>query len=133
MARDPSVPLEGVRRRFERWRRTRRGRSRVPEGLWAAAVKAARGCGIHCTARALRVDYYSLKKRVEQEAARTPGVPDAEAGAPFIELALPGRVGSCQCILELENADGAKMRVDWKGVEAPDLAALSRSLWGRGS
>ena len=131
--RDLSARLEGVRRRFERWRRTRRVRSRVPEPLWAAAVKMARICGIHRTARALRVDYYVLKKRVEQQVAQTPGVPEAGAVATFIELASPARAGSCECILELENVGGAKMRVHLKGVEAPDLAALSRSLWDVGS
>ena len=128
-----SVGLEGVRRRFERWRRTRRVRSRVPESLWAAAVKMARVCGVHRIARALRVDYYSLKKRVEQEVAKTPGVPEVGAGATFVELASPARVGPCECTLELENASGAKMRVHLKGVEAPDLTGLSRSLWDLGS
>ena len=39
--RDLPAGLEGVRRRFERWRRTRRGASRIPDPLWAAAVKVA--------------------------------------------------------------------------------------------
>jgi hypothetical protein len=128
-----SVQLEGVRRRFERWRRTRRVRSQVPESLWAAAVKMAGVCGVHRTARTLRVDYYSLRKRVEQEVTQTPGVAEARVGATFVELVSPTRVGPCECPLELENASGAKMRVHLKGVEAPDLAALSRSLWDLGS
>ena len=135
-AGDLSVGLEGVQRRFERWRRTRRVRSRVPESLWDTAVKMARVCGVHRTARALRVDYYSLRKRVEQEAATTPGAPEAGAGATFLELAPPADhgfaavpVGCCECTLELENVGGAKMRVHLKGVQAPDLAALSRSFW----
>ena len=35
-----------------------------------------------------------------------------------------------ECILELEDVAGAKMRIHIKGMEAPDLAALSRSFWG---
>jgi len=46
-ARDVSVALEGVRRRFERWRRAHRPRSRISDSLWAAAVRAAGTCGIH--------------------------------------------------------------------------------------
>ena len=49
--------LEGVRRRFERWRRTREGGTRIPETLWAAAVKVAGVYGIHRTAKTLRVNY----------------------------------------------------------------------------
>ena len=53
--------LERLRRRFERWRRTRKVRGRIPDLLWTAAVKLAADYGTHRTARALRVDYYALK------------------------------------------------------------------------
>jgi len=98
--------------------------------LWASAVKAAGKYGIHRTAKALRVDYYALKKRVEEEtAAGASNTPPRGAGATFLELAPPARTGSCECTLEFDRADGAKMRVHLQGVEAPDLTALSRSFW----
>jgi hypothetical protein len=50
-----------------------------------------------------------------------------------VELARPAEASSGECILELEDVGGAKMRVHLKGVEAPDLVALSRSFWGVGS
>jgi hypothetical protein len=121
--------LEGVRRRFERWRRTPNVRSRIPDPLWAAAVKMARSYGICRTARALRVNYYALKKRVEQASAAAPGLREGGAVATFLELAPPASAGCCECTWELEDAGGAKMRVHLKGFEAPDLAALSRSFW----
>jgi hypothetical protein len=122
--------LEGLRQRFEGWRRTRKMRSRIPEPLWASAVKLADRYGTHRTAKALRVNYYALKKRAEGETATgASNVPPRGAGATFLELAPPARTGSCQCTLEFEDADGAKMRVHLKDVESPDLAALSRSFW----
>ena len=122
--------LEEARRRFERWRRTRKVRSRIPEPLWASAVKLAGRYGIHRTAKALRVDYYSLKKRVEgRPAATASNVPGATAGATFLELPAAAWTGSGECTLELEDAGGAKMRVHLKGFAAPDLAALGRSFW----
>ena len=134
--RDLPARLEGLRRRFERWRRTRKVRSRIPEPLWAAAVKLAGRCGLHRTAKALRVDYYALKKRVEQKAAvaGTQQAPAATAGkaaaeATFLELPAAAWAGSGECTLDLEDAGGAKLRVHLKGFEAPDLAALSRSFW----
>ena len=152
--RDLPARLEGVRRRFERWRRTRRVRSRIPEPLWASAVKAAGTYGIHRTAKALRLDYYSLKERVEQTRAATVGKVPAKrraitaskvaakkraatagktragvAGATFLELPAPAWSGCGECTLELEDAGGAKMRVHLKGVEAPDLTALAQSFW----
>ena len=128
--RDLPARLEGVRRRFEGWRRTRKVRTHIPERLWASAVKLATRYGIHRTAKVLRVDYYALKKRVEQGAAVIASrVPAKRATAEFLELPSAPWAGSGECSLELENAGGAKLRVHLKGFEAPDLAALSRSFW----
>jgi len=123
--------LEGIQRRFERWRRTRKIPSRIPEPLWAAAVKIASTYGMSRTAHTLRVNYNALKKRID-EAAAAPGGPEKNAVTTFLELAPPTRVGSCDCTLELENASGAKMRIHLQGDETPDLAALSRSFWNPG-
>jgi len=128
--------LEDVRRRFERWRQAHQTRSRIPDSLWAAAARAASRCGIHRTSRALRLDYYALKERVEQQSAAIVA-PAAKAVAnqhfpslpAFLELAPSASIGSCECTLELENAAGAKMRVHLKNIAMPDLAALSRSFW----
>ena len=55
--------LEAGRRRFERWRRTRQGHSRIPEPLWMSAVKLAGAYGLCRTARTLGLDYNALKRR----------------------------------------------------------------------
>jgi hypothetical protein len=122
--------LEKVRRRFEAWRRNRTVRTRIPDSLWAAAVKVAERHGVHRTAKALRVDYYGLKKRVEEKADPSANVPVRGDVATFVELASPLSAGSVECLVELEDDSGAKMRVHLKGVEAPDLVALSGSFWG---
>jgi len=128
--RDLPARLEGLRRRFEQWRRTRKGRERIPEPLWVAAVKVAAKYGLHRTAKVLRVDYYALKKRAEGAPAGIASKAPAEVGrAQFLELPAAAWVGSGECTLELEDAGGAKLRVHLKGFEAPDLAALSRSFW----
>ena len=138
--RDLPARLEGVRRRFERWRRSRKIRTRIPEPLWASAVKVADRYGIHRTAKALRVDYYALKERVEQNAVSAgaqrgpaPNASSMVAEAEFLELPAAAWPGSGECILELEDAGGAKLRVHLKGFAAPDLAALTRSFWQRES
>ena len=126
--------LEDIRRRFERWRQAHQTRSRIPDSLWAA--RAASRCGIHRTSRALRLDYYALKERVEQQSVAT-AAPATRAVADqrfpsvpaFLELTPLASIGSCECTLELENAAGAKMRVHLTNVAMPDLAALSRSFW----
>jgi len=91
-------------------------------------VKAASTYGLNPTARVLGLDYYALKKRVETAAPG--GGYNGGTVATFVELAPPASGGSRECILEWEHPGGAKMRVHLKGMEAPDLAALSRSFWG---
>ncbi len=122
------VPLEGVRQRFTEWRRTHRARSPLPNSLWAAAVKMAGKYGLNCTARALPVEYYSLKKRVDRQSAAGQGRGRSGPLAAFVELPPPLPVGTCDCILELEDAAGAKMRFQMKTAAPPDLAALCRSF-----
>ena len=132
--RDLPVRLKTLRQRFERWRRTRKGRSRIPKPLWASAVKMAGTYGTGRTARALRVDYYALKKRAEGRRAVTASkTPGEAAGGTFLEVPPAVWAGSGECTLELENAAGAKLRVHLKGFVAPDLAELSRSFWQSGS
>jgi hypothetical protein len=143
---DLPAPLEGVRRRFVQWRTTHQARARIPDRLWIAAVKMAGTYGLHRTARALRVEYYALKKRVEQHAEVIQGRRESGSMATFVEWSPPadhGRpsadgvravpAGACACTLELEDADGSKMRVHLKAATPPDLAALCQSFWNPAS
>jgi hypothetical protein len=120
--------LARLRQRFERMRQTRNPRSRIPDTLWTAAVKAAEAYGLNRTAKTLRLDYYSLKRKVEQKVAV---VSETKAGGEprFVELTTPLSVSPCECIIELKNADVTKMHIRLKSIETPDLAALTRSFW----
>ena len=121
--RDIPTPLARARDRFRTWRQTRSRGARIPEQLWKLAVKLADSHGLARTASVLRLDYYSLQKRVESTSRR------ARSTAPaFVELAPPA-TGHGECVIELEDGAGARMRVHLKGYGAADLTALSRSLW----
>jgi len=125
--------LEAVRRRFDRWRKTHRPRSRIPDTLWDVAVRTAGTHGLHRTARVLRLDYYRLKERCERHAAAEAGPTEGSTAGAFLELAGPSSVGPCACTVEWEDGAGARMRLSLQGVATPDLAALSRSFWNRTS
>ena len=118
--------LVSLRVRFEQWRATRKVPSRIPEPLWGAAVKLAAKYGLHRTAKALRVNYYALKKRVEQKTAASSSSVLKGGATTFLELPAPA---PCECTIELENTAGARMRVHLNGVATPDLVALSRSFY----
>ena len=79
----PKDLLRG-RSRFQAWRRRRKTRGRIPDTLWALAVRLVKIHGVNRTALALGVDYYSLKKRVEAASSKPPAT-----GPAFVELPGP--------------------------------------------
>jgi hypothetical protein len=115
--------LAAARNRFQAWRGQRPRGSRIPQRLWALAVRLVKRHGIARTATALRLDYYGLKKR----AASAPCQPELESAA-FIEVPSP-ILGGKQCLVELHNEAGASMRLRLAGYNAADLAAVACSLW----
>jgi len=118
-----NLQINHLRKRLDAWRKTHRPRSRIPGRLWNAAVNVAGQCGVDKTAKALRLDYNDLKKRLDAGCGRRASVPS------FIELS-PAMSGlTPECIIELETRNGAKMRVHIKGTGVPDLNALSSVFW----
>jgi hypothetical protein len=98
----------------------------IPEALWASAAAVAREHGVFRTAKTLRLEHGKLKRLV---ASAKPAVRRATAPpAGFLELVAPSVPGPTECVIELEGPRG-KMRIQWKGTAAPDLAGLSRALW----
>ena len=111
---------------IEQWRSTRLHGMRMPEPLWTLAANLARQYGLARVARFLRLDYYSLKERIqppEQHGA-------AASGPTFIELPQLSTASVPECSIELEHPQGAKMRIQVKGAALPDLTALTRTFWG---
>jgi hypothetical protein len=119
----PKDLLQG-RSRFQAWRQRRRTRSRIPDTLWALAVRLVKRHGLNPTARALGVDYYSLKKRAEATTASEPPAP----GPTFVELPPPAVVGK-QCLFELTNSAGATLRLQLLGYDSADVETLARAVW----
>jgi hypothetical protein len=126
---DVPAGMKRVCRRFERWRNGHKARLPIPEGLWASAAQAAREHGVFRTAKVLHLEYGKLKRMVEstppslKATARHTPVPTT-----FLELMPPQAAGLAECLIELEGPRG-KIRIQWKGTTAPDLAGLSRVLW----
>jgi hypothetical protein len=113
--------LARARDRLTAWRRTKKPRSRIPQRLWELAVKLAAKHGLHRTARTLKLDYYSLKKRAEAAEDRQEG-----NGPAF--LVLPSALAAVQeCVIELEEG-AVSLRVHLKGYSAAEIATVGRSV-----
>jgi hypothetical protein len=122
-SRQLPLDLERGRSRFQTWRTKRKPGGRIPQPLWALAIRLAKTYGISRTSAALGLDYYSLKKLTEPAAT-----PAQSSGPAFLELTPPVLVAK-QCQLELDNGSGATMRVQLVGYDVADLEALSRGFW----
>lgn len=117
------VGLRKAAVRIEAWRRTRT-KWIVPPELWRLAVELAGRHGLNVTARALRLDYYSLKSRLGR-----PG-PATSPKSSFVELVAQMPAVARECLVEIENGAGAKMRVDLKGDGVAEVATLERVFLG---
>ncbi len=77
------TPLARAAERFEKWRRNRTTHS-IPAELWALAADLGARYGVSRTARALRVQYYGLKKRIDAAPASETAV--AVTPSAFVEI-----------------------------------------------
>ena len=117
-------PLALATDRFEKWRKRGPVRRKIPERLWDLARALAETYGVNKTARALRLDYYDLKGRVE--ALGRGAAPPPETAATFVEV-LPRQGG--ECVVEIEDRRGGKMTIRLPGPG--DAVALAKSFLGR--
>lgn len=136
----PDIPpdMRKIFRRLRRWRSSHARRVPLPDSLWAAAGELARVHGINRTAKALHLEYGKLRERAEGVGAvrqRRIRVPYAAAHhspsiAPprFVELMAPRSGSLPSAVVELEGPRG-RMKIEFKGVGADELLALSRVLW----
>ena len=128
--RDGGESLEATEDRFKRWRASRQRGARIPMALWAEAVALAEHYGVERIAQALRVDEQRITKRVQ----RAGGVSGPGAGdLRFVELlpgsAPPAIAGTLECVVELANVRGARMRVQLNGPGLGRLPELCRAFW----
>ena len=146
--------LEDVAKQFKDWRQSRVRGERIPAALWGEAVRL---CPQHTPQRVagvLRIALASLMQRLGRSSDG--GAPPPGLDAEFVELimstplaAMPGPVASKlklapppeppggaatpgsahECLLELENMHGAKMRVQLNGAGLASLGLLCSSFW----
>jgi hypothetical protein len=128
--REVPADLSGVAERLERWRQGRKRGDRIPATLWVEAAELASRYGVNRTARTLGLDYYHLKKRVKTS-SRT-GPRKSAADVRFEELPASVFASPLECVIHFENKRGARLRIEWRGSTAPDVAALGRDFWGTG-
>lgn len=125
--------LTQMKERFAAWRAVRRLGMRIPPELWNAAVEMVAVHGAYRVARALNLDYDLLKQRAAVAGRK---VTASELAPRFVELfaaadAMPApSAWAPQCVVELANARGGRMRVELSGQGLVGLSALCSAFLG---
>lgn len=115
-----------ARGEFDRWRRTRPRGARIPDRLWHQAVALARQHGVSKTASALGLDYYAVKKRLT--VAQPEGPARSDRPASFVELPAGCLSPGGACVLELDGANGSRVRLELEGFALAELERFIRTL-----
>ena len=123
---DLATTADPLRVRIAHWRETRSYRGgAMPAGLWAEAIVLARRHGMGPTARVLRIDYASLKRRLTAD-----GAPATDAGPTFVDLGAAA-LGLGPCVISIDGRRGRRLRLEISGLRVPDLVAVMQVAWGR--
>jgi len=124
-------PLESVQYQFETWRETKKTpREPIPEYLWKAASKLKNKYPISRISKALRLNQTDLKNRISgQKSNRQKKKPSSPL---FVELDYLHSFLVSECIVEMEDASGSKMRMSFKGQADLDLLELGKAFWRKG-
>ena len=123
-----SQSLSQVKEQFKTWRQTRKSPRPIPAELWAAATGLSAKHSISQISKELALDYTSLKNRVAVK--KKTGVAKVSA-ADFIELNLEPPAVVSECIVEMQDIRGAKMRMHFRGKTDFDLLELAKAFWSK--
>ena len=121
-------PLESVQYQFETWRETRKTlREPIPEYLWEAASKLKDEYSISRISKALRLNHTDLKNRISGQGSNCRR--KKQSSPLFVELDCLHSFSGSECIIEMEDASGSKMRMSFKGQVDLDLLELGKAFW----
>ncbi len=116
-----SPKLQRLAERLEAWRKRPRRPRRLPEAIWNAAVDLAREHGVHPVARSLRLDYYSLKRRLSASPAPDP--------SEFVEVRLDKPDAPPGWTIELQDGSERRMTMAAPAGSEMDPVALASAFW----
>jgi hypothetical protein len=120
--------LEEVKEAFEKWRGERKSkRTPIPEELWK---KAAGLTAIHSMcqiAHSLRLSYSDLKKRISPTESKR-HTPKGNKTS-FVEIHPLPELSDGECIMEMENGKGLKLKISFKKNSTAYLERIMHSFW----
>ena len=101
----------------------------IPDSLWQTAAELFHtgSYSLHTLSKTLRVNHTSLKNHVQHQESEAV---DVSGPSPaFIELKPAPSSNLSECVIEMEDAAGAKMRMCFRGKADPGLIELGKAFW----
>lgn len=127
--------VDHLREAVQTWRATRAQLGPMPVALWERAVRLAAAHGTCRIARAVHLDYCSLRERAEVLATRSLEPSFLEVPAALVlagsanDGATPGvDAGHAETLVDIALADGSQLRM--RGVSL-DAAGIVAAFMGR--
>ena len=121
--------LKPARKLLEAWRTAPKRSRAIPDDVWTAVVDASRTVSAYRISRSLRLDYMSVKKRVEKQACSTPikRAPKKLRGK-FVEVGPVELMPQRACVVELCGAGDLKLRVELSAFDPAALATFAHQV-----
>lgn len=118
---------------IEAWRNDPEKPRRMPEALWQAAAELSKHSSVGHISKALRLDYTALKKRVHPKIKKDLPAVKAQPSFKFVELDIEKKSSMPEFTIEMEDGNGAKMKIHLRDRMDLDIYELSRVFWGKPS
>lgn len=118
-------------RRFDQWRQTRASRrDPIPDSLWEQAISLTSVLPVSRVAKRLCLNCQELRRRCVKAKPVASPVVAAPAPADFIEVkADPYWLDTTHAMeLEMENADGTRLRLIYRESQPPVVALVRAFL-----
>jgi hypothetical protein len=114
----PDDSLPAAQDAFEQWRNTRKNkRGRIPESLWKAAMDLYPSYSNCRIAKALRLDFKELKRRIRDQQTLT-------TSSEFVELNAQRLFSAGHCVVEVRSPAGFEIKIRTEAAFPLQLSEL---------
>jgi hypothetical protein len=119
--------LEEVSTHFKHWRQIKRNhREPIPKKLWQEAIDLTLQYSLSTVSKELRLGYMDFKERIN--ASSVPELKDNKINPDFIELKYGQPFLLSEATVEIEDKNGSKMKICFKGKPDFDITQLIKAF-----
>ena len=122
------IPTTDPLSRLAAWRNNLKKSRRMPQELWQAAVGLSKEYAINKISKELCLSYTDLKKRVMAHSKENLPTIKTQMDMKFIELGVEPSSSTPEFIVEMEEGNGAKMKIHLRSMTDLDHYELCRGI-----